>query len=141
MYAWSLCRSHFCLSFYFELKLELIYLHFRPGWVVHARCMTRPCPTGAPQSPRAAALHTSSCPPASQSPFSKHSFKLPSCFKMRCPKSGFGMCFTIGSQHLWCRESQPKHVSNPIQRSLSPGFFAGLVYTDAMLPHTPYSQP
>ena len=27
--------------------------------------------------------------------------------------SGFEMCFAIGSQHLTCRESQPKHVSNP----------------------------
>ena len=26
---------------------------------------------------------------------------------------GFEMCFAIGSQHLWCRGSQPKHVSNP----------------------------
>ena len=27
--------------------------------------------------------------------------------------SGFEMCFAIGSQHLGCRGSQPKHVSNP----------------------------
>ena len=27
--------------------------------------------------------------------------------------SGFEMCFSIGSLHLWCRGSQPKHVSNP----------------------------
>ena len=27
--------------------------------------------------------------------------------------SGFEMCFAIGSQHLWCPGSQPKHVSNP----------------------------
>ena len=27
--------------------------------------------------------------------------------------SGFKMCFAIGSQHLCCRESQPKHVANP----------------------------
>ena len=26
---------------------------------------------------------------------------------------GFEMRFAIGSQHLWCRGSQPKHVSNP----------------------------
>ena len=26
--------------------------------------------------------------------------------------SGFEMCFAIGSQQLWCRGSQPKHVSN-----------------------------
>ena len=25
--------------------------------------------------------------------------------------SRFKMCFAIGSQHLWCRRSQPKHVS------------------------------
>ena len=28
------------------------------------------------------------------------------------PMSGFEMCFAVGSQHLWCRGSQPKHVSN-----------------------------
>ena len=27
--------------------------------------------------------------------------------------SGFKMRFAIGSQHIWCRGSQPKHVSNP----------------------------
>ena len=27
--------------------------------------------------------------------------------------SGFEMYFAIGYQHLWCRGSQPKHVSNP----------------------------
>ena len=36
--------------------------------------------------------------------------------------SGFEMCFAIGSQHLWCRGSRPKHVSNPAYRygSLTP---------------------
>ena len=28
-------------------------------------------------------------------------------------KSRFEMRFAIGPQHLWCRGSQPKHVSNP----------------------------
>ena len=29
------------------------------------------------------------------------------------PRTGFEMCFAIGSQQIWCRWSQPKHVSNP----------------------------
>ena len=33
--------------------------------------------------------------------------------KQNSATSGFEMCFAIGSQHLWCRGSQPKHVSNP----------------------------
>ena len=30
--------------------------------------------------------------------------------------AGFEMCFAIGSQHLGCRGSQPKHASNPAYR-------------------------
>ena len=33
--------------------------------------------------------------------------------------SGFEMWFALGSHHLWCRGSQPKHVSNPAERILS----------------------
>ena len=32
------------------------------------------------------------------------------------------MWFAIGSQHLWCRGSQPKHVSNSVLKEIDPHF-------------------
>ena len=49
-------------------------------------------------------------------------------------KSGFEMCFAIGSQHFGCRGSQPKHVSNPdsATKEFKPHFIYECVCVQAM---------
>ena len=55
---------------------------------------------------------------------SKHTIE-----KQNVVLSGFEMCFAIGSQHFWCRGSQPKHVSNPAYRSLNPVLFVIVLHS------------
>ena len=54
-------------------------------------------------------------------------------------KTEFKMCFAIGSRHVWCRGSQPKHVSHPVLRSLIPILLCRYLAFQSV--HNPYVHP
>ena len=47
------------------------------------------------------------------------------------------MCFAIGSQHVWCSGSQPKHVSSPACRSLTLILFLIVFFRELLLSTEP----
>ena len=82
--------------------------------VLPSLCYTPHLPWNAtaPPSWHPRGMELAECPWCAQPPEACTGLAISIIFIIKlAPKSGFEMYFAIGSQHLWCRGSQPKHVS------------------------------